>query len=169
MVVSATSSLALALTGAETLVAKSAAMQSRTGKTEAEIKTDHIFYGQEHIPLESIDGAVLADDMVVLFEASHGFNQIGQGVRYQMGANGGIVVAFRSTARHAHDQKDSQIDFLNWCCGVVDDMTAMFGRDTDYPFNRVDMLEPPQRTDITTRGPEDVWFASWILYFSVEN
>jgi hypothetical protein len=168
MAVTPVSSLALALSDAETLLAASTTFQTKTGKNAAGVKDDHIFYGDVNVSENSFPGDKLPDFLVVIAEDAHGYLQLGQSSTVQMGGTGGVFVLFRCKPEKA-DPKDSRLSFLNWAAGVMDDVAGEIGSGAHFPFNRITMVEPPYRPDITTRASEDFWIMAYTLHYSVEG
>lgn len=168
MAVTPVSSLALALADAETLLAASSVFQTKVGKDANGVKDDHIFYGDVSIPSNSFEGDTLPDFVVVIAEDAHGYLQLGQSSLVQMGGTGGVFVLFRCKPEET-DPKDSRLAFLNWAAGVMDDVADNIGSGAHFPFNRITMVEPPFRPDITTRASEDFWIMAYTLHYSVEG
>jgi hypothetical protein len=161
----ATSSLALALEGAETLFSLSATLQARVGKTAAELKAQHILFGELTNdggldPSATLNGKRPA---IILIPETHFYLQVGQGSQHTMLANTGILVVITDNPRYKENHKASLLDFVNFAGGVMDDVSELFGRDTYYPFNRPTLEQPYFRPNKLDRGSDDFWTVTYLL------
>lgn len=156
------SSLYLALTGARALVSKSAAFQGRFGGTEAQALQR--IYGDD-AEQNLTPGKTLANlrPFAVVCADAHGYVQIGEGSRITLGGTGGILVLLSDNPRTPENHTESYFDFCNWIGQVMDDISELPGRNTYWPFNRIDMVADPLRPPLTSRADDDYWLAGYLF------
>jgi hypothetical protein len=161
-----TGSLALALEGAETLFSLSATLQARVGgKTPAELKSQHILFGELTNEGAIDPTATLAGKRpaIILIPETHFYVQVGQGSQITMLANTGILVVITDNPRYPENHKASLLDFVDFASSVMDDISDLFGRDTYYPFNRPTLEQPYFRPIKIDRPSDDYWTATYLL------
>jgi hypothetical protein len=177
MTVTATSTMANALASAIALLSASSTFQTRTGSADAAAAAAHIytFELQQNAtthPRESLDNrrAFAVVDLADNFN----WDPIAAGCSaIKLQTSGSIIVVLTDNAQftdiHGPDPddgfNDSMLDFLNFCGGVMDDMSGKFndGISDTFGFQSISMVMQPTRTaadmrDATGDGAaEDCW------------
>lgn len=155
-------SLAMALSGARTLISKSTAFQNRRGVSESG--------ALQHIHLDSVEETLRPGETLVnrrpfalVCADAHGYVQIGIGARIDLGGTGGVLVLFSDNPKSPENHGESFLDFCDWISSVMDDVSALVGRNTYWPFNKIDLVEPPFRSPLTEREADDYWLAGYVM------
>lgn len=172
MPVVATSSAALALDGAALLIAKSLNFQQRGKWQSSDEARPHIYLTER---TGEIDQLLIPElmPMALLTTDDHGWKQIAQGTQNHLLAYGAVHLLIADLARFADiaggaNPRDSEIDFVNFAFGVIDDVVANVGlddgNDNFFPFNKIDLLDY-MRSDVDRRPNEDFWCAGFVFRF----
>lgn len=159
-----TGSLALALAGARTQISLSASFQARRNVSSAAAALPFIYY-DESSQLVMQPGETLASKrpFALVCVDSHGYVQIGQGSRIELGGTGGVLVLFSDNPRSPDDHGASFLDFCDWISTVMDEVSDLVGRDAYWPFNRIDLVGDPYRPPFTERQSDDYWVAAYVM------
>jgi hypothetical protein len=167
---SGSGSLALATYGARRLCAESPAFQARCGVASPAEAWSRIYYDetreQQLQPDETLAGK---RPYAVVCVDQHGYIQIGEGSRLYMGGTGGVLLILSDNPQSPEDHDASFFDFVDWTSRVLDEMTALVGRDTHWPFNRVDLIAGPTRPPFNQREGDDYWLSMYCLSHHVDG
>lgn len=173
MAVVATSAAALAIQGAIVLVSKSLAFQQRGPWASPDEAQKHIYLTERQGEIEE-QLVPEAMPMALLTADDYGWQQFAQGVQNNLGAYGAVHLLIADKARftdlaRGDGPRDSEIDFLNFAFGVIDDIAAAVGSDDGndnfWPFNRIELLDY-MRSEVEQRANEDYWTAGFLLRFN---
>lgn len=152
-------SISLAKLGVEQILADSVTFRASVRAENADEALRHIHFEE----LLGLDRALSVRDQrpcAIILSDSHGYDPIGFGVGPQMGARGGVVAVLAKNALPSADPKEVVIDFDNWLGSILDEATDLVARgDTYYPFQRIEIVEGPGRTDLDNREEDDFWLA----------
>lgn len=173
MTVTATSSMARAIASAISLVAASSTFQTRVGAGNATAALASIYAYELYEPAENVadeDQAALRPCAVIDFGENFEWIALAQGCSsISLDCSGQILVIIEDNAAKkwvnadsTDDYNDSFLDFLNYCGGVMDDMSGKLnnGSEDTFGFSGVSMLAPPMRTPHEERtSVNDQWFA----------
>jgi hypothetical protein len=173
MTVTATSSMARAIASAIDLIASSSTFQTRVGAANAAAAKAHIYGYETYIPADGAgdeDQSPLRPCATIDIGENFDWDAIAAGCTHiRLDVSGAVVVILEDNANLTwvnedsdDDYNDSFLDFLNFCGGVIDDMSGKLHDSTldTFGFQSVSMLSPPFRasTEARTAG-NDHWFA----------
>lgn len=174
-----TGSLALRLTGAEELLARSAAFRARVGAGTVAQAKERVYCGELTLDdvLAMLAGGTLevARPCAILGVQRHSYTQLGQGAALTLGASGGVWVLFSDNPRTGHDHKTSLLDFTDWISAVMDEVAALVATDigaanyTLWPFHRIELFFEPYRPDVADRETDDFWLGGYLLFDHIDG
>jgi hypothetical protein len=155
-------SLAQALSAARTLISKSTSFQNRRGVSEA-AALQHIYLDSAEEVIQQGETLASKRPFAVVCADGHGYVQIGLGARIDLGGTGGVLVLFSDNPKSPEDHGASYLEFCDWISSVMDDVAQLPGRNTYWPFNKIDLVEPPFRPPLTERESDDYWVAAYVM------
>lgn len=172
MPVTATSSAALLLQGALDHVANSAAFIERCDCEDAAAAARRVHFTERSEDFEDQLVASLMP-MAILSLDAHAWRRFAQGTQLNLRASGIVYLCLADRARYADLEggdgpKESELDFLNFAFGVIDNLAENSGRDSGtvnfWPFDAIELLDYT-RAEIDRRANEDFWTAAFLLRF----
>lgn len=156
-------SLAMALSGARSLISLSTSFQSRRGVGSAAAALPFVHLDSVEATLQPGETLESKRPFALVCADAHGYVQVGVGARIELGGTGGVLVVLSDNPRSPDDHGASYLDFCDWVSAVIDEIAELPGRNTYWPFNRIEMVEHPWRPPITERASDDFWIAAYVM------
>ena len=163
-------SLLTAILGAETLLADSATFRSKVGAANAAQAKLRIGWWEGELPNEFLGQKTLQElrPYAILDVERDGYVQIGQGARLFLGKHGAISLTLQDNPSHPDSSKQSYQDFVDWTSAVADEIAALVGRDTYFPFSGIQLASPPERANLVDRQSDDYYELAWLLTHHID-
>ena len=178
MTITATSSMAIALSGIVDLLAQSTVFQNRMAAWHDEAASEanarlHIFGFDQYNPA---DDSNIVRPFAVVGTTRHVWDAICQGSVIQYLPTGTVLVILVDDARYADcfrdnavdGQLDSYMDALNWMGGIFDGWSGSVGTGAGFPIPHIEPVVEPSRPDVTARESDDFWISMWACNYGEE-
>lgn len=156
----ASDSISAAVAGVEQLLIDSLTFQRSVAARDADAARQRVHWWE----LDQLEAGDLPAQLpaAVLILENHHWRLIGQGVGHDMGASGSVVAILLKDALASLDPKETMRDWHAWLGCVLDECSDLCGKDTYFPFLRIEVLET-SRASTRERATRD-YFAAAVLF-----
>lgn len=145
------------------LLSGSSAFQARLGVETAEDAERRIHWPwlQEELVEESWPCAIIE-------EGADEQNAVAGGAVTQFLPNGSLILTLSDKDRYVDQQRDSWLDFRNFCDAVILDLIEKAGDDDNLDISRVECVQKAMHSDPTS-SVKPHWSAKWEVSWGVEG